>query len=167
MNCPVCGQPMSVLHVHGIELDRCETCQGVWFDYDEMNRYLLRNPDATLVSPRSDVESLLVQRNELTELSCPRCGDMRIERGSVHGLAFLRCEVYCGVFMTDENILKAIELDPELAPVPPFGLFGGEPSLAKAAANAAGETAVGGAMELVLYYSMAGLARLIGFILMP
>jgi Zn-finger nucleic acid-binding protein len=41
MKCPKCDD--AVLHgtvVRGIELDRCESCRGVWFDEDELSKLI-------------------------------------------------------------------------------------------------------------------------------
>ncbi len=38
MNCPKCLAELAVLDVDGLELDSCPSCQGVWFDNDELRQ---------------------------------------------------------------------------------------------------------------------------------
>lgn len=35
MKCPKCGADLTVEEYHGIEIDRCSECQGIWFDAGE------------------------------------------------------------------------------------------------------------------------------------
>lgn len=35
MKCPKCGADLTVEEYHGIEVDRCTECNGVWFDAGE------------------------------------------------------------------------------------------------------------------------------------
>ena len=32
MNCPKCNNPMATVKRDGVEIDRCESCKGLWFD---------------------------------------------------------------------------------------------------------------------------------------
>ncbi len=40
MNCPACGIPMKLYEKHGIEIDVCPTCRGVWLDRGELEKIL-------------------------------------------------------------------------------------------------------------------------------
>ncbi|MFQ5704252.1 MAG: zf-TFIIB domain-containing protein [Gemmatimonadales bacterium] len=40
MKCPKCGADLVVEHHHGLEVDRCHECQGVWFDASEAGALL-------------------------------------------------------------------------------------------------------------------------------
>lgn len=35
-HCPRCEDPLHVEHMHGIDVDRCGTCNGVWLDKGEL-----------------------------------------------------------------------------------------------------------------------------------
>jgi hypothetical protein len=35
MKCPKCGADLIVEEYHGIEIDRCPECHGIWFDAGE------------------------------------------------------------------------------------------------------------------------------------
>ena len=35
MKCPKCGDDLHVEEYHGVEIDRCSACNGIWFDAGE------------------------------------------------------------------------------------------------------------------------------------
>jgi Zn-finger nucleic acid-binding protein len=41
--CPQCGEPMLILELEGIELDRCDRCGGTWLDAGELGLILERS----------------------------------------------------------------------------------------------------------------------------
>lgn len=40
MNCPACGTSMKVYEKHGVEIDVCPGCRGVWLDRGELEKIL-------------------------------------------------------------------------------------------------------------------------------
>jgi hypothetical protein len=46
MRCPKCGQPLREERYHGIQVDRCAACRGIWFDTGEAEGLLDREPGA-------------------------------------------------------------------------------------------------------------------------
>jgi len=36
LDCPICQQPMEAATHHGVKLDACRSCKGVWFDHEEL-----------------------------------------------------------------------------------------------------------------------------------
>lgn len=36
MKCPKCGADLSAVDYHGVQVDRCPECNGVWFDAGEV-----------------------------------------------------------------------------------------------------------------------------------
>ena len=38
MHCPKCGMKMHVVHVNGIEVDKCFACGGLYFDEGELEK---------------------------------------------------------------------------------------------------------------------------------
>ena len=41
--CPMCDGPMSLQATHGVEIDVCPRCRGVWLDKGELDRILERS----------------------------------------------------------------------------------------------------------------------------
>ena len=74
MICPVCKRDMIVVEYHNIELDRCTSCKGVWFDSRELELLLKSyhmedtGPflDNALGSPEADSPE--------KKRKCPVCG---------------------------------------------------------------------------------------------
>ena len=71
MDCPKCRSPMTAVTSHGIELDRCTQCEGLWFDAQEA-RKLKDLPGSGAV----DVGHANIGKHydEIREVDCPRCG---------------------------------------------------------------------------------------------
>lgn len=44
MPCPICGKSMVALEFHGVELDHCLHCGGVWLDRGELGVLLAGDP---------------------------------------------------------------------------------------------------------------------------
>lgn len=43
MNCPKgCPQPLAMMERHGVEIDYCPTCRGVWLDRGELDKIIER-----------------------------------------------------------------------------------------------------------------------------
>jgi Zn-finger nucleic acid-binding protein len=42
MNCPNCEKPLRIYDRHGVEIDLCPTCRGVWLDRGELDKIIER-----------------------------------------------------------------------------------------------------------------------------
>lgn len=51
MKCPNCGARLEVAQRHGIEIDYCPECRGIWLDRGELDKIIMRSQEAT---PRYD-----------------------------------------------------------------------------------------------------------------
>ena len=71
MRCPKCRSDMVQIDVQGTEVDRCETCNGLWFDAGEVDA--LRDKDTAAII---DTGSARQGRefNAVDDYRCPRCG---------------------------------------------------------------------------------------------
>ena len=70
MQCPRCHADLVVeQEYHGIEVDRCPSCEGRWLDHDELD--LL---EATVPSTSEERRATIKYAERQSELSCPRCG---------------------------------------------------------------------------------------------
>ena len=43
MNCPIDGTPLTLAERHGIEIDYCPRCRGVWLDRGELDKLIERS----------------------------------------------------------------------------------------------------------------------------
>jgi uncharacterized protein len=124
--CPRCHhKEMRLIHVNDVELDFCDTCEGVWFDKDELEQVLrIGESDAagTELAPSFDSDMERLETPGMGGLKCPRCGsDMfRYNYAVSSGILLDNCENGCGLWLDDGEIRKifeyAIEADKELDP---------------------------------------------------
>jgi PAT family beta-lactamase induction signal transducer AmpG len=70
IRCPKCRSDMVQVVVDGIEIDRCSSCHGLWFDEGELS--LMRNKNAASVLDVGDVATGKEQ-NKIEHYRCPRC----------------------------------------------------------------------------------------------
>lgn len=75
VQCPKCGAPMARVVHEQIEIDRCEGCQGIWFDMLEMDR--LRTVEGAEAIDTGD-PSIGRNLNEKDCIDCPVCGTRMI-----------------------------------------------------------------------------------------
>lgn len=77
MQCPKCKSDMETVDHAGVEIDRCQSCRGIWFDVGESES--LRSRDAASAIDTGDP---LVGKdsNRINRYRCPRCdgGMMRV-----------------------------------------------------------------------------------------
>jgi Zn-finger nucleic acid-binding protein len=70
MRCPKCRSDMQQVMIDDIEVDRCSTCHGLWFDDGELGK--LTNKEAAAVLDIGDVATGK-KHNEIDNYRCPRC----------------------------------------------------------------------------------------------
>lgn len=70
MICPKCQNDMEAIEYEGIEVDRCKTCRGIWFDVGESD--WLRDKDAAEAIDTGDPFTGM-QTNKIDRYRCPRC----------------------------------------------------------------------------------------------
>lgn len=58
MLCPVCKtQTLQMAERHGIEIDYCPSCRGVWLDRGELDKIIERAGSGAAVSPPAPVQA--------------------------------------------------------------------------------------------------------------
>ncbi|MDP9238540.1 MAG: zf-TFIIB domain-containing protein [Chloroflexota bacterium] len=67
MNCPRDAVILHTEREHGVEVDRCATCQGAWYDYDE-----LAELEATVADADDRLGTIEYSKHQST-LACPVC----------------------------------------------------------------------------------------------
>ena len=70
MRCPKCRSDMEQVMIDDIEVDRCSSCHGLWFDAGELGK--LRNREAAAALDIGDIKTGKAQ-NKIENYRCPRC----------------------------------------------------------------------------------------------
>lgn len=107
MNCPECSLAMVQEDHHGVTLDRCSSCEGLWFDLEEIHQYLKAHPETPVRNVPMDVDF----RRTTSGLgdTCPCCRERAFEMGLFRGISFQRCTWCGGIFLTVPQLKQVIE----------------------------------------------------------
>lgn len=87
MDCPLCSVPIIVVERHGIELDYCHTCKGIWFDAGELK---LLSQALNLEADLPDIMSLPSTETQEKKRPCPRCSK-KMDKIKLAGVTVDRC----------------------------------------------------------------------------
>jgi Zn-finger nucleic acid-binding protein len=68
MICPKCHSALQKEMYHGMEVDQCSTCHGMWLDLEELDQLEDEALDI------DDAKGSLMLSNEPTNYKCPHCG---------------------------------------------------------------------------------------------
>ena len=75
MNCPRCKANLKVETINdihfSIEVDKCENCEGIWFDESELQK-LERITELTIF----EIRRIPRTKKQLESLFCPKCEDI-------------------------------------------------------------------------------------------
>lgn len=97
MICPKCKNAMEVVEYAGVEVDRCKSCKGIWFDVGE-SEWLFGEDAAAAI----DTGDPLVgeQTNLIDRYRCPRCdgGMMRKTDPKQKQIKYEECTSCRGTF---------------------------------------------------------------------
>jgi PAT family beta-lactamase induction signal transducer AmpG len=97
MRCPKCRSDMELLEIDGVEIDRCSSCHGLWFDPGEVEK--LRNKE---IAAAIDVGDPARGREWSTtdRYRCPRCGDrmLRMTDPKQQHIWYEECEACHGSY---------------------------------------------------------------------
>ena len=97
MKCPKCNGGMETIDHAGVEVDRCKSCQGIWFDIGERDSMRHRE-----LATAIDTGDPLVgkESNRITNYRCPRCngGMMRVVDPRRKDVWFEECTACRGSF---------------------------------------------------------------------
>jgi len=96
---------MRVCVERGIELDVCDSCNGVWLDAGELTKLSELSKDEE--SRRSSWTIPTDQQCPLTTLHCSRCSDTLLVEVIIKHHAFQGCRVCNGLFI-DSGTLDSI-----------------------------------------------------------
>ena len=105
MNCPVCKKPMIILELNQVEIDFCDTCEGIWLDAGEIELLLNDSPG------KDNVFSSLTSIANVKEkkIRCPLCNKkmdkVKIDAGDL--VIIDKCKLNEGYWF-DKNELQKI-----------------------------------------------------------
>jgi len=114
MNCPRCSESMRTVTVGPVELDTCDSCEGVWFDKDELRAVLDMDKSAmysTSVARSMDSAVERVETSGRSEMKCPRCGSdlVRYNYQGYSGILLDGCDSQCGIWLDDGELKKLFD----------------------------------------------------------
>ena len=74
MNCPACNLPLLTIERHGVEIDYCPDCHGVWLDHGELDKIIQQSVAAEtkwyqFFNDGVDLRAKLVLRKHTKRLS--------------------------------------------------------------------------------------------------
>ena len=91
MNCPDCSAPLAPRREHGIEIDPCSACAGVWFDAGELELHRAAKKSKL---PRLERLALGVPAGP-----CPRCPTTLLRAARPDGLELAACPHCKGIWV--------------------------------------------------------------------
>lgn len=120
MNCPECATTMLEEARHGVAIDRCPGCRGIWFDIEEIQKYLnARGTSSGQPVPKeAELRASIAGSPEV----CTCCGEPKLYLGAIRGFYFQCCSWCGGVFLTAAELAKIQSGEtgsPARPPLPP------------------------------------------------
>ena len=58
VSCPLCHKNMEIVHLGRVEIDKCERCDGVWLDKDELDQLIEQERERIAEVFKLDVEAV-------------------------------------------------------------------------------------------------------------
>ncbi len=98
MNCPKCNAAMENVAFEGVNVDRCTSCKGIFFDANE-NKALKEKKGAESIDTGDAATGK--KMDKITNIKCPRCHASMIRMTDVdqHHIDYEACTVCYGVFL--------------------------------------------------------------------
>jgi Zn-finger nucleic acid-binding protein len=107
MDCPKCRHAFSRETLHGIPVQVCPSCRGIWFDREEIHAYLGQALQACGLAPA--LAMLREIKPVPTELICPACNEPWLKSIQPCDVEIEQCSGCRGVFL-DPGELDLITL---------------------------------------------------------
>ena len=75
MKCPKDGTVLQPVEIHGVQLDKCHTCNGIWCDKGEIGRLKALHEEGLEAGVEERYGNPAVTTEKVTAyMLCPRCG---------------------------------------------------------------------------------------------
>jgi Zn-finger nucleic acid-binding protein len=98
MQCVKCDGELKKVDMHGVEVDQCEACSGIWFDFGELEKVLAQDDVAKL---KNVVDNN--QGDDARRAPCPSCGGdgkmVPVVSARDHGIHIDTCIVCYGQWL--------------------------------------------------------------------
>jgi Zn-finger nucleic acid-binding protein len=106
MQCPKCEQEMATVMCGDVEIDRCLSCQGIWFDKGEAEA-LAAGWVSTYIDSGDPGKG--EEMDEVDDIDCPRCGSRMRRFFDIEGcqIQFEECDTHGRFFDAGEFTLWA------------------------------------------------------------
>ncbi|HLF36645.1 MAG TPA: zf-TFIIB domain-containing protein [Anaerolineales bacterium] len=105
MNCPKDGTELKHKERHGVEVDSCESCRGIWLDYSELDAI------EDTVFAEDDLKGSMIFAKSPTEYKCPICGSPLSQfRYRLHDLTLEYCPNLHGFWLDAEEEERVLDL---------------------------------------------------------
>ena len=105
MDCPRCDASLEMKSLKGIDVDRCQGCEGLWLDHVELD--LLEDT----VMDEDERKGTMVYAVRSSDISCPRCaGPMRTFNYRAYNLPIDECEEQHGFWLDSGEEKRVLDL---------------------------------------------------------
>jgi Zn-finger nucleic acid-binding protein len=100
MKCPKCNSEMYIVKHEYVQIDKCPTCNGIWFDLMEREDLLKMKGSETIDTSISEMQKN-VQSKPQAKINCPKCNvKMHILRDVLQNqIEYEQCGSCRGVFL--------------------------------------------------------------------
>jgi Zn-finger nucleic acid-binding protein len=113
IDCPDCGRIAEIVSLGTLEIDLCDTCGGLWFDRNELERLPKEISPADLSGEVQALVARLSAHRPATKAYplCPVCHESMnpAQYQKVSGVVVHRCRT-CGVWLDGANAAKFLSL---------------------------------------------------------
>jgi Zn-finger nucleic acid-binding protein len=98
MLCPKCKSPFAKVHFEGIQVDRCVSCHGIWFDVLELQDLLKKKGSEALdIGDKGNWD----KTSQIEDYACPKDGSRMIKMVDArqNHVWYESCGVCYGIFL--------------------------------------------------------------------
>jgi uncharacterized protein len=100
MKCPKCSSEMKIVKYDYVQIDKCTSCNGIWFDLMERED-LLKMKGSEKIDSTSSVTTEDVKSKPEAKIKCPKCNvKMHILRDVLQNqIEYEQCGSCRGIFL--------------------------------------------------------------------
>jgi Zn-finger nucleic acid-binding protein len=109
--CPKCDVALLIATFHGVEVDYCDSCRGLWLDAGEMET-LMQQTGATGVDPLGELQHQVAASATRGRHLCPRCDGRLDEITFAAKLHIDRCPRGHGLWFDRNELQQLLALYP-------------------------------------------------------